>query len=141
MYHRFHAPYECDVDHVVYVSGDTWNVNPIAVKRIERLYCKNERAVVHTRLKGLPQHLTLVPVAAILVASLHFEFLDHPLNLAYRGPNRIPCRATFRKGEEMGYFSHGSTIILLASEGLDLCENVEEGRTIRMGERLLYHPG
>ena len=43
MYHRFHAPSDCQVDGVTYVSGDTWNVNPIAVSRIERLYLQ-ERA-------------------------------------------------------------------------------------------------
>ncbi len=30
MYHRFHAPYDCRVEQVTYISGDTWNVNPIA---------------------------------------------------------------------------------------------------------------
>ena len=47
MYHRFHAPGALTLDHVTYISGDTWNVNPIALKRIERLFCKNERAVLH----------------------------------------------------------------------------------------------
>src|ERR1700722_7280528 len=42
MYHPFHAPHYCRVERVVYVSGDTWNVNPIALRRIERLFCKNE---------------------------------------------------------------------------------------------------
>ena len=51
MYHRFHAPHDCHVDRVTYVSGDTWNVNPIALKRIERLFCKNERAVIRTTLR------------------------------------------------------------------------------------------
>ena len=46
MYHRFHAPHDCRIREVVYLSGDTWNVNPIALRRIERLFCKNERAVV-----------------------------------------------------------------------------------------------
>ena len=40
----FHAPYDCDVEQVTYISGDTWNVNPIALKRVEQLFCKNERA-------------------------------------------------------------------------------------------------
>ena len=46
MYHRFHAPHDCRVRQVTYVSGDTWNVNPIALKRVERLFCRNERAVI-----------------------------------------------------------------------------------------------
>ncbi|HEV7447057.1 MAG TPA: phosphatidylserine decarboxylase, partial [Steroidobacteraceae bacterium] len=40
MYHRFHAPHDLRVERVTYISGDTWNVNPIALKRIERLFCK-----------------------------------------------------------------------------------------------------
>ena len=50
MYHRFHAPYDCVVEQVTAISGDTWNVNPIALKRIEKLFCRNERAVIRTRL-------------------------------------------------------------------------------------------
>ena len=50
MYHRFHAPAGCRVEQVNYISGDTWNVNPIALKRVERLFCKNERAVIRCRL-------------------------------------------------------------------------------------------
>src|SRR5450432_3498153 len=100
MYHRFHAPAECRVEQVNYISGDTWNVNPIALRRIERLFCKNERAVIRCRLPS-GALITLVPVAAILVASLRLKFLDLQLHLKYRGPNVIPCDAVLRKGEEM----------------------------------------
>ena len=139
MYHRFHAPYACHVNEVTYISGDTWNVNPTALKRIERLYCENERALVPTRLDGSTEQISLVPIAAILVASIHFNFIDVALNLTYRGPNLIPCHASFRKGDEMGYFQHGSTIIVLATGGLEPSDNVREGETIRMGESLLRH--
>ena len=46
MYHRFHAPHDCRIERVTLIHGDTWNVNPIALKRVERLFCKNERAVI-----------------------------------------------------------------------------------------------
>ena len=52
MYHRFHAPQDGRIGQVTLIHGDTWNVNPIALKRIERLFCKNERAVISTRLAG-----------------------------------------------------------------------------------------
>ena len=55
MYHRFHAPHDCRVEQVTYISGDTWNVNPIALERIEKLFCKNERAVIRTRLARAAQ--------------------------------------------------------------------------------------
>jgi len=55
MYHRFHSPDTATLDHVTSISGDTWNVNPIALRRIEALFCRNERAVVRLRLEdGTP---------------------------------------------------------------------------------------
>jgi phosphatidylserine decarboxylase len=137
MYHRFHAPCDCRVEQVSYISGDTRNVNPVALKRVERLYCKNERAVIRCRLSS-GALLTLVPVAAILVASIRLKFLDVRLHLKYRGPNLIPCDAPLRKGEEMGWFEHGSTIIVFAPPGVELCERFGDGGRVRMGEPLLY---
>jgi phosphatidylserine decarboxylase len=141
MYHRFHAPYDCRVEEVSYISGDTWNVNPIALKRIEQLFCKNERAVIRCRLLPTGHPVTLVPVAAILVASIRLHFLDVLLHLRYPGPHVIPCDALFRKGEEMGWFQHGSTIIVLAPPGVSLCESLGEGQRIRMGQALLRLTG
>ncbi len=136
MYHRFHAPADCRVEQVNYVSGDAWNVNPIALKRVDRLFCKNERAVIQCRL-GSGALLTLVPVAAILVASIRLRFLDVLLHLRYRGPNVIPCDAALQRGEEMGWFEHGSTIIVLAPAGFRLREGVIKGTGVKMGQPLL----
>ena len=140
MYHRFHAPHDCRVQQVNYISGDTWNVNPIALKRIEKLFCKNERAVLRTKLTASGHTVTLVPVAAILVASIRLHFLDVLLNLKHRGPNVIPCDVPFEKGQEMGWFEHGSTIIVLAPRGFSLCADTQEGTTIRMGQPLMRLP-
>jgi phosphatidylserine decarboxylase len=137
MYHRFHAPADCRVEQVNYISGDTWNVNPIALKRVERLFCKNERAVIRCRLDESGALLTLVPVAAILVASMRLTFLDVLLHLRYRGPNVIPCDAVLSRGEEMGWFEHGSTILVFAPRGASLGEGIEEGCRIRMGQALM----
>jgi phosphatidylserine decarboxylase len=140
MYHRFHAPHDCRVEQVTYIPGDTWNVNPIALKRIEKLFCKNERALLRTKLAATGHSVTLVPVAAILVAGIRLHFLDLVLDLGHRGPNVFPCDAPFRRGEEMGWFQHGSTIIVFAPAGFTLCENVQEGSTVRMGQRLMHLP-
>jgi phosphatidylserine decarboxylase len=140
MYHRFHAPHDLAVERVTYISGDTWNVNPVALKRVERLFCRNERAVIRVRLHRGNHLITLVPVAAVLVASIRLHFLDVLLHLKYRGPNVIPCDAHCAKGEEMGWFQHGSTIIVFAPAGFTLCGNARQGELIRMGEPLLALP-
>ena len=137
MYHRFHAPCDGAAKQVLYISGDTWNVNPIALKRVERLFCKNERAVIDLELPERGRSITLVPVAAILVASIKLHFLDEVLDLRYRGANRIACDARFEKGDELGWFQHGSTIVLFASGGFEFCDGVVEGSRIRTGRPLL----
>jgi phosphatidylserine decarboxylase len=138
MYHRFHAPSDCRVDEVVYISGDTWNVNPIALARVERLFTRNERVVLRTRLTPSGEPLTLVAVAAVLVASVRLRFLDVRFHLKYRGPNRIPSDARFARGEEMGHFEHGSTMIVFAPAELTVC--APAGTTVRMGQALLRRP-
>jgi phosphatidylserine decarboxylase len=140
MYHRFHAPCDGRIEQVDFIHGDTWNVNPIALKRVEKLFCKNERAVIRTRLPG-GEALTLVPVAAILVASIRLHFLDRLLNAQSRGPAVFPCDVAVRKGDELGWFEHGSTIIMLAPEHFEFCDNVADGVRVRAGQPLLRKPG
>jgi phosphatidylserine decarboxylase len=137
MYHRFHAPHDCRVERVTYISGEAFNVNPPALKRIAKLFCRNERAVLECRLAGRSQSIVLVPVAAVLVASIRLHFLDVRLHLDYRGPSLIECDAPFVKGGEMGWFEHGSTIIVLAPPGFRLCGDLHDGAHIRMGQAIL----
>jgi phosphatidylserine decarboxylase len=141
MYHRFHAPHDLTVEHVTYLSGDTWNVNPIALARVERLFCRNERAVLRLRLERGGHRIAIVPVAAILVASLRLHFLDVLLHLRYRGPNEMPCDIAVAKGQELGWFEHGSTIIVFAPRGFALAEGIGPGARIRMGQALMSLPG
>lgn len=137
MYHRFHAPHDLTIDHVTALHGDTWNVNPIALKRIERLFCLNERAVIRARLRSDGQPVALVPVAAILVASLRLKFLDLLLHRRAPGATEIPCRATACKGDELGWFQHGSTILVFIGPQWGLAEGLQPGQRIRMGEALM----
>ena len=140
MYHRFHAPHDCTAFHVTYISGDTWNVNPIALARVERLFCRNERALVRLRLNESGHTIALVPVAAVLVASMRFHFLDVVRTLRQRGANETACRAALAKGAEMGWFEHGSTIIVFAPPGFALCESIAPGARLRMGQALMRLP-
>ena len=136
MYHRFHAPADGTVEHVTYLSGDTWNVNPVALKRVERLFCRNERAVVRMRLTT-GQPIALVPVAAVLVASIRLHWLNVLLHIGRKGANEMPCAAPHAKGQEMGWFEHGSTIIMFVPPGFELAEGIATGVQIRAGQALL----
>ena len=129
MYHRFHAPHDCRVEQVTYISGDTWNVNPIALKRVEKLFCKNERAVMRTRLtpgghvgdagagRGHPggQHPAAFPRCA--AQSRH------------RGPNVIPCACVIsRKATRWAGSSMARPSSSWRPKGFSPCDNVRGGR-------------
>ncbi|WP_374522614.1 archaetidylserine decarboxylase [Hydrogenophaga sp.] len=140
MYHRFHAPADGRIEHTTYLSGDAWNVNPIALKRVQRLFCRNERAVIRLRLNtGEP--LALVPVAAVLVASIRLHWLNVLLHLRWPGPTEMPSDHPVRKGEELGWFEHGSTIIVFTPPGFVLADGIATGHRLRMGEPLLRRLG
>lgn len=139
MYHHFHAPHDLQVEEVTCLYGDTWNVNPIALKRIERLFCRNERAVIRARLVGGGKFL-IVPVAAILVAGIRLSFLDITGGRREAPVRRFPCKTRLCKGDEMGWFEHGSTILVFAPAGFTLCDDLVEGSRIRAGQPLMRFP-
>lgn len=140
MYHRFHSPHDCRVEQVSYVAGDAFNVNPPALKRVEALYCKNERAVLGTRLAATGHRVTLVAVGAVLVCGIRLNFLDLEHGRPTAGQRLFACDTALRKGEEIGWFEHGSTILVFAPDGFSLCDNVTPGAAIRMGEPLMRLP-
>ncbi len=149
MYHRFHAPFSGEVKRLKYFSGDTWNVNPIALKRVEKLFCKNERALLEYEINTEPsisghskQQFTIgiIPVAAVLVASIKLHGIDPVLSTRYKGPSQMQCQLPFTKGQEMGWFQHGSTILMFAPKGFTFEENLYVGQHIKMGQALMQIP-
>ena len=140
MYHRFHAPHDCRVEQVTYISGDTWNVNPIALKRIEKLYCKNERAVLQTKLTASGHMVALVPVAAILVASIRLHFLDTVTHVRDCGRNPSSAMPSSAREQKWDGSSMDRRIIVFAKKGFSLHDTIVEGRTVRMGQALMRLP-
>jgi phosphatidylserine decarboxylase len=138
MYHRFHSPSDLRVVRVNHVSGDTWNTHPPALRRVDKLFCKNERAVVQTRLSATGDLITLVPVAAILISGIRLHCFD-PAHCLRDGAS-MSCDAPAFKGQELGWFEHGSTILVFAPHGYTLATGVHEGARIRMGEPLMRLP-
>ena len=112
----------CITDFTVFCVG----VSPVEQQRFHHISVVCQGRIVQGR-------------QTLLVASIHLGFADATVNLQYRGPNRIACRATLQKGDEMGYFRLGSTILVLATAGLMLVPTVRESGQIRFGEPLLCH--
>jgi phosphatidylserine decarboxylase len=140
MYHRFHAPHDAVVERVTHLHGDTWNVNPIALQRVERLFCRNERAVLDLRLQATGDVVAVVPVAAILVASIRLHCLDLVLHGRSPGPGEHRPHTPVAKGEELGWFQHGSTILVFAPPGYRLAPGIHSGQRLKAGQPLLLLP-
>jgi phosphatidylserine decarboxylase len=140
MYHHFHAPYSGIIDRVIYHSGDTWNVNPIALRRIEKLFCKNERATISMTIGSANHRIYLVPVAAILVASIRIHGLGITFHNRYKGQQLFNSHLPCSKGQELGWFEHGSTVIVFAPAGFKLLPGVSNGAHIKMGQALFEFP-
>ena len=133
MYHRFHAPQDCRIERVSFIHGDVWNVNPIALKRVERLFCKNERAVIRTQL-ATGEALTLVPVAAILVASIRLHFLDRVLNAQTQRAARVSLRRRRAEGRRTRLVRAWLDHHRAGAGHFEFCDNVAEGARIRAGQ-------
>ena len=140
MYHRFHAPYTGSIKHIRYFSGDTWNVNPIALKRVEKLFCKNERAFLDMQIQNGKHRIALVPVAAILVASIRIHGIDTVFHSRYKGAETFACDLNFEKGQELGWFEHGSTILVFVPKGFSFAEGMEEGTHLQVGQAIFNTP-
>jgi phosphatidylserine decarboxylase len=136
MYHRFHAPADAVVERVRFINGDCWNVNPAALARVPQLFCRNERAALTLRLAD-GSTMALVPVAAILVASLRLHCIAAVLHGRWRGAAVWQPASPVRRGEEMGWFEHGSTIVVFVPPGWTLAPGLESGSSVRMGVPLL----
>lgn len=127
-YHHVHAPAPMTVDEVVWVPGRFYPQNHDALRAIPRVYERNERAVLRaTTRDGAP--LLLVMVAASLVGGVEV----HGSLLA--GGAR-PRSFDVEKGERLGSFLLGSTVVLLVPKSLGREVSVLEGDALRMGQSL-----
>jgi phosphatidylserine decarboxylase len=136
MYHRFHAPHDCRIERVRHIFGDRWNVNPPTLSRVSRLFCRNERVVLRGLLLAGEQPMTLVAVGAILVSGIRLGFLPLHARAPLPVDEIYACDTVFAKGEEIGWFEHGSTIIVLLPRGMCVSAGLQEGDDIRLGQRL-----
>lgn len=115
-YHRIHMPVDGTLSKMIYVPGDLFSVNPLTAQNVPNLFARNERVVAIFETEIGP--LAMVLVGATIVASIETIWagtVTPPAgkdvfnwNYPTTGDNAI----TLKKGEEMGRFKLGSTVIL-----------------------------
>lgn len=133
-YHNFHAPCDFELLSAVYESGELYSVAPKYLAKISNLYAKNERVIL--RCKSGEKLFWLVFVGALNVGKIKIfcdERIQTNANLGssvYKYENKH-----FSKGEPLGCFELGSSIVIIAQKGL-LNFNIQENQKVKFSQKI-----
>ncbi len=138
-YHRIHMPVAGDLRAAWYVPGRLFSVNAATTRAVSGLFARNERVVcAFEAAEGLP--FAMVLVGALFVGSIATRWHGDVTPCSPRQAAELPVPASpqrLSKGEEMGRFNMGSTVILLFPPGsVSWLPHLAAGSRIRMGQRL-----
>jgi len=131
-YHRVHAPFDLEITKVSYIEGDLYSVKPSNVEKINDLFCKNKRVVI----SGDSEYgkFALILVGALVVGRIVLSFNR---SFCLNGSKTEEINITINKGEELGQFELGSTVIVFIEKTTFQNINVAKGEHVLVGSNLL----
>lgn len=132
-YHNVHMPLAGKVKKITHIPGDLWPVNMCSVENIEGLYVRNERVVVEVETEKKGRFL-LIMVGALNVGSIRLGRFSLKTNLWGQAdePNEVSLQnfeekdLLLKKGEKLGAFCLGSTVLLIFKERFSLDRKIED---------------
>jgi phosphatidylserine decarboxylase len=135
-YHRIHSPVDGEITGYCYLPGEFWPVNAASVTTTEALFAINERLV--TYVKSPLGRVAVVAVGATCVARIHAAYdsivthTGQPAK-AHKYERPIPIA----RGDELGMFEMGSTVILLFEKGkVKWAEHLAHDHPVRLGAKI-----
>lgn len=141
-YHRLHMPVTGTLREMIYVPGDLFSVNQTTAQNVPRLFSRNERVVAIFDTELGP--MALVLVGAMIVAGIETTWAGRitPFDRKVRstsypaiGDSQLPL--IIEKGEEMGRFFLGSTIVAcFGKDKMRWLEELKAEQTLRLGESI-----
>ncbi|WP_336995863.1 archaetidylserine decarboxylase [Leclercia sp. UBA7405] len=139
-YHRVHMPLSGTLREMVYIPGKLFSVNSVTTDAVPRLFARNERVVCHFDTDAGP--FVIVLVGAMIVSSIHTVW-HGPLS-AHSGqiqtftyPAADLRQIRLNKGDELGHFMLGSTVIMLfGPHRMQWAQAVTTGKCLKFGESL-----
>ena len=138
-YHRVHMPCDATLRKMIYVPGDLFSVNPFLAEHVPNLFARNERVICVFDTAFGPMAQILVGATITASMSTVWAGVINPPRTGevkvwtYQGDNAIKLT----KGQEMGAFQLGSTVInLFPANSVTLAEHLEVDVPVRMGEIL-----
>ncbi|MBT3697585.1 MAG: phosphatidylserine decarboxylase [Gammaproteobacteria bacterium] len=136
-YHRVHNPYSGKLIRTIQVPGRLFSVATHAVKYIKKLYSRNERLVCSFRNNDI--NFSVIFVAAINVSSIEVAWkgeVSPPMPKKTIATDYEKKKINMEKGEEVGMFKSGSTVILLFDSKAKLNSNLKRGKYVRVGNKI-----
>lgn len=136
-YHRIHMPYDGVCIKWLHAPGRLFPVNPMGVRSISGLFTKNERVITHVQSGA--RRFCLVKIGAAGVGSVRADYLPVYAKYKYRlkleqGGLCLPRK----RGEEVGWFEFGSTVILVFEPGFIKNFTVKTGDLVQMGMQIAF---
>lgn len=137
-YHRIHMPCEGRLMRMIYVPGDLFSVNPVTARGVPGLFARNERVVCVFEGETGPFAMVLVGATVVgSMATVWHGVVHPPRSRGIREWMYEGQTVTFKKGEEMGRFLLGSTVVVLFPENtVSFNPAWQPGGAIRMGEAM-----
>lgn len=136
-YHRVHAPCAAQLRSSLEIPGRLFSVSALTERHVPRLFARNERLVL--RLQADFGEFALVLVGAMIVASIEVAWADGPVSPYRCLRTRAVENIHLARGDTVGAFLLGSTVIAVFPPGVSLDARVRRGAKIRMGERIGTH--
>ncbi len=137
-YHRIHMPCAGELTEQIHVPGRLFSVAPHTVKTVSSIFARNERVVAQFNTEYGP--MAMVLVGAINVAAIETVWdglITPPKGKALSSKRYDDQSISLEKGEEMGRFNMGSTVILVfADKSPQLDQSLQLGNSIRLGDSL-----
>ena len=136
-YHRVHMPLDANLVRMLHVPGRLFSVADWTVQEIPRLFARNERLVCHFETAAGP--VVMVLVGAINVSAIETIWSGLVVPPRARSINTYDyshTRKEIRKGEEMGRFNMGSTVILLTGANVEWNPELKPGQPLKMGQSI-----
>jgi phosphatidylserine decarboxylase len=135
MYHRVHSPVDGEIVSWRYQAGRLFPVNAMGARAVPGLFTRNERVSVRIE---TPSHgaVAVVLVGAANVGRISLAFTDLVTNRGHAaGTFHPPAPIPIRRGDELGVFNLGSTVVLLIADPA-LAPAAQAGSLVRMGQPL-----
>lgn len=140
-YHRLHMPLDAKLQRMIHIPGRLFSVAEWTVQEIPRLFARNERLACYFETASGP--MIMVLVGAINVSAIETIWTGLVVPPRARKISEYDYRHTSKtidKGEEMGRFNMGSTVILLTSNQVEWLPHIEPGHAVKMGQPIGHFP-